>query len=96
MDGLLRAGLAQDLPSAYTAALKLPQHSSILEAEQKQLRDAEEAEKARKAQEDAKRARAQTVSTKSQTPTAMTSENKRGKGLRELLSEGLDEQAGRV
>ena len=91
MAGLLRSGLAQDLPSAYMAALRMPQHSALFDAQQKQQREADEAEKARKAQEQVKQAKAKVVSPKSQAPQAMAQAGKTAKGLREALSENFDE-----
>lgn len=96
MDRLLRSGLAENLPSAYEAALKLPQHSDLLAAEAEQRKQAEIAEKARIAQEQARRAKANVVSVKSSTPAGSGANGGR-KGLRELLESNFDSVAsGRV
>src|SRR5690349_11258040 len=41
MDGILRAGLAQDLKTAYDAAIRLPQHAQLFDAQQNAKREAE-------------------------------------------------------
>jgi len=93
MAGLLQSGLANDLESAYLAALRMPQHSDIWEQMQQQQMQAD-AEK-RKAEERAKveKARAQTISTRSATPSANANGNGK-KGLRETLSETVDQVLG--
>ena len=96
MDGLLRAGLAKDLPGAYERALRLPEHSHILEAQQRQQRETEEREKQRLAAEAAQRAKRDRVSVRSSAPTGMAHAEKSGKGLRELLSDGIEEVTSRV
>lgn len=79
MAGLLQAGLANDLPGAYEAALRL--HPE-LQAEQRKAR--EEAEK-REAIAKAQRARGQAVSVRTQTPSAPAEE--KPKGRREAIAE---------
>lgn len=94
MLGLLQGGLAQDLSSAYEAAIRLPQHSEIFEELQQQKRTQDEAE--RKAQE-AKRvaaARANHVSPRTATPSAAPTGGK--KGLRSSYEDALQEIDGRV
>ena len=86
MDGLHRAGLAKDLEGAYKAALAMPQHSDIAEADRQQREEAAKAEKAKADQEAAQRARANMVSPRSNAPTALVTGTK-GKGLRAQLEE---------
>jgi len=96
MAGLLQAELAQDYPSAYEAALRMPQHADIWNAMQQQ--QAEQKEVERLAAEKAKvgRARSQAVSVKSSTPSAMTQPEGK-KGLRDQLSDAFESvTAGRV
>lgn len=91
MAGLLRAGLAKDLQSAYKDALALPKHSHLLEAELKQQAEAKAAAEAKVKAEAAAKARSNTVSTKSQSPTGMVNTgNKVRKGLRETISENVE------
>jgi hypothetical protein len=96
MAGLLQAGLAQDYPSAYDAAVRLPQHANIWEVMQKQQTTQTQAATVQAATETAKRARSQAVSVKSSTPTTTPAPDK-AKGLRDQLSESWDAvTAGRV
>jgi len=96
MARLLEAGIAEDLESAYDTALRMPQHSDIWDAMQKQQRETEEAERQRQAQERVGRARGKAVSPASATPNVPGSEEK-PKGLRSTLSEAFDSHvAGRV
>lgn len=93
MAGLLQAGLAQDLPSAYEASLRMPQHSDIWEAQQQQQRQADETRKREEAARTAQRARQNAVSTKTATPTG--SGNGAGaKGLRASLEAAVEAQEG--
>lgn len=89
MAGLLQAGLAQDYPSAYEAAVRLPQHANIWEVMQKQQTVQKTAETVQAATETAKRARSQAVSVKSSTPTPTPAPDGK-KGLREQLSESWE------
>lgn len=86
MDGILRAGLAKDLPAAYKAALALPQHAGL---QQPPVAD----DKARKA-EIAARARAQVVSPRNQTPTELVTDTREQRGLRATISEAFDTHMG--
>lgn len=96
MAGLLQAGLAQDYPSAYEAAVRLPQHANIWEVMQKQQTTQTAAATVQAATETAKRARSQAVSVKSSTPTPTPAPDGK-KGLREQISESWDAAtAGRV
>lgn len=94
MDGLLRAGLAKDLPNAYQAALGMPQHSQLLEAQRQQQRETEAKEKARLTQEATERAKRNNVSPRTQTPTALVQDDKSRKGLRANLEEAYDAHVG--
>lgn len=95
MAQLLEAGLADDIPSAYDAALGLPKHRHLLEAQQRQQREKDEAEKQRKAREEADRARRNNVSPRTATPSGTAGGAK--KGLRAQLEEAYDQHtAGRV
>lgn len=97
MAGLLRAGLAKDLPSAYDAALRMPQHAALFEAQQTAKRQAEEEAKKREAAAVAARARAGAVSVKSQSPTGAAAGEKTRKGLRDTIAEAMDAvESGRV
>lgn len=90
MAGLLRAGLADDLPSAYDAALRHPRHNSLFQDIQKQ----DEEKKRLESVQVAAAARAKQVSTKSSTPGgAMTTASS---GLRGDIESAFDKHAGRV
>lgn len=96
MAQLLESGLAQDLPSAYDAALRLPQHAPLYEAQQQQQRDAEEKARAEAAQRQAAAARAKAVSTRSNAPTSAVKNTAPAKGIRANLEAAFDELGGRV
>lgn len=89
MAGLLQSGLAQDYASAYEAAIALPKHRHLVEAEQQQKAQQQATEQAAAKAEQAKRARSQAVSVKSSTPSTMATAPK-AKGLRDSLSEAFD------
>lgn len=89
MIGFLQAGLAEDYPSAYEAALRHPKHANLWDAMQKQQATEKEADTVKAAAETAKRARSQAVSVKSSTPTTQPAADGK-KGLREQLSEAVD------
>ncbi len=84
MAGLLQAGLAPDLKSAYDKALRM--NDDLWQAEQ--TRKAEEAEKQRREAEAAKvaKARANALSPRGSTPVGNMGSNGK-KGLRDLLDE---------
>ena len=88
MAKLLEAGVAEDLDSAYDAALRLPQHSDIYEVMQTEQREREEAEKQRKLREETERAKRNVVSVKGQAPKTKTTGT--DKSLREELEESYD------
>lgn len=68
MAGLLQAGLAQDLESAYETALQLPAHRHLFDAQQAQQREADDAARRAQEQQRVAGARAKTVSLPSATP----------------------------
>lgn len=90
MAGLLQAGLAQDLKSAYDAALRMPSHSDLFDSLQQQ----QVTEKNQKMREQKQRevigARAKAVSPRTSTP-AGSSSNGKAKGLREAIESSFDE-----
>src|SRR3990167_3098111 len=93
MSGLLQANLAEDLESAYQAALRHPRHSNLWEAIQQQDRAAqEEQRKAAEAQRVLK-AKGKAVSPQSATPSGPGSEDK-PKGLRSNLESAFDSVVG--
>ena len=92
MAGLLQAEIVADLKSAYDAALRLPIHAHLLEAQQQQQREREEAQRKAQAAAAAQKARAQAVSVKSATPTGTPSTGK--KGLRDILAEQVEATMG--
>ena len=93
MAGLLQSGLADDLQSAYEAALRHPRHADIFEPIQRQQREAEEKKRRDEAAEAARKAKAAAASVRGSTPSAV---NKAGgaKDLRAQLSEAYEEVAG--
>lgn len=90
MAQLLEANLADDLPSAYDAALRLPQHSHFYEADQKQAREAAEKVAAEAKRKQAEAARRNAVSVRSSTPTSVSSAAGSKKSLREQIAENVD------
>ena len=96
MAGLLQAGLAQDLPSAYEAALRLPNHFHLFEAQQQQQRQKEEQEKLEAQRKSVEAARRNQVSPKTSSPAGQGSKGST-KGLRSALESAFDEHTtGRV
>ena len=88
MAGLLQAGLADDLPSAYEAALRHPRHADMFDAMQVQQRAQQEAEAKAAQKQKVVRARANAVSTPSATPSGqMTTAGE--KGLRDEIASNL-------
>jgi hypothetical protein len=93
MSGLLQADLAEDLESAYQAALRHPRHSDLWNAIQQQDRAAqEEQRKAAEAQRVLK-AKGKAVSPQSATPSGPGSEDK-PKGLRSNIESAFDAVVG--
>lgn len=89
MLGLLQAGLAQDLESAYEASLRLPQHSAIFEQMQAAQRAAEEKAKADERARAVTRARSNAVSVKSASATGASSAQGK-KGLRGAIEDAAE------
>lgn len=96
MAGLLQAGLADDLQSAYQASIRMPKHADIFEAQQRQQREAEEKRIAEEKAKEAQRARRNAVSTRSATPTGAVAGDQ-PKGLRATIASAVEERmAGRI
>lgn len=96
MAGLLQAGLAQDLQSAYDAALRLPNHFHLFEAQQQQQRQKQEQERLEAQRKAAEAARRNQVSPKTSSPAGQASKGS-AKGLRSALESAFDEHTtGRV
>lgn len=93
MSGLLSAGLAQDLQSAYDAALRLPKHSDLFDAMQQQQSEAEARRKAEEAKAVAARARAKVTSVKSATPTGAEGNNGK-RDRRQIIAEAAEQYLG--
>lgn len=92
MAGLLSAGLAPDLKSAYETAIALPQHAEIREAMQQQQRQQEEAKRAAEAAAATKRAKANAVSVRTATPSGAAPVGT--KDRRAVLAEALEQHLG--
>lgn len=95
MAQLLESKLANDLDSAYQAALRLPQHSEIWDATQRQQRETDQQRQAEEKRKLAEKARANAVSPRSQ-PTTGASATAKPTGLRAALESSFDEHASRV
>ena len=96
MAGLLQAGLAQDLQSAYDAALRLPSHFHLFEAQQQQQRQKQEQERVEAQRKATEAARRNQVSPRTSSPTGMAKTGST-KGLRSALESAFDEHTtGRV
>ena len=89
MDGLLKSGLSKDLAAAYEAALRLPQHSALFDAMQKETQAAADAQKQKEERERAERARANNLQPKTSTPTGSVDGTGK-KGLRAALESAYD------
>lgn len=90
MAGLLQAELAQDYASAYEAAIRMPRHADIFEAQQSQQREKVEADARAQSQATVDRARAKTVSVKAATPSGAMTGGKANPSLRDGISEAFD------
>ena len=88
MAGLLQAGLANDLPSAYEAALRHPRHADLFEQMQQQQREQQEAAAREASRAKVTRARSQAVSTPSATPSGQMNAGGE-KGLRDEIAANL-------
>lgn len=92
MAQLLNAGVAEDLPSAYSKALRL--NDDLWTQEQTRQREAQEAEKRQKADAAAKLAKA--AATPRSTPSADMARTGGKKDLRSTIAEAVDQHIGRV
>lgn len=92
MAQLLEAGLAEDLPGAYDAALRHPRHSELWQAHQEQERAARDEEARRAEAERVAKARGRAVSTRSATPSATPAT--KPEGLRATLESAFDAHSG--
>ena len=88
MAGLLQAGLADDLPSAYEAALRHPRHSDLFSYMQQQQSAKEEQERKAIQAQKVQRARSNAVSPTSSTPSGVMAQSGE-KGLRDQLTENF-------
>ena len=96
MAGLLQSGLADDLQSAYDAALRHPRHADIYAPIQQRERAAEEARQREAAAAAARTAKAAASSVRTTTPSAANGKSG-SKDIRSQLSEAYDERvSGRV
>lgn len=93
MAGLLRAGLVEDLPSAYDAALKMPKHSDLYADFERQQREQAEQKQRAEASKVATQARAKAVSPRSSTP-ASTIKTEKGKGIRSVIEDAFNDHSG--
>lgn len=95
MATLLEKGVVQDLDSAYSTALRMPQHDDIWTAMQDEKRKTDETRRQQEAAATAAAARKKAVSLKSSAPGAHTA-NTNTSDLRAQYSEALAAADGRV
>ena len=93
MAGLLQANLADDLESAYAAALRMPAHAHLYEAAQQQERQAQEEARRQAEQQRLVKARAKAVSPASATPSGPGTEDK-PTGRRAAIEQAFDAHVG--
>lgn len=93
MSQLLEANLADDLESAYDAALKHPRHAALWQQIQEQDRAAQEEARRQQEQQRVLKAKGKAVSTASATPSGGNSEDK-PKGLRSSIESAFEQHAG--
>ena len=79
MAQLLESGLAEDLDSAYAAALRHPRHAEIFDSISLQDRESEEKAKAEEIRKETERARNNITSVKSATPTVTGGDSPKGR-----------------
>ncbi len=98
MAGLLQADLAQDYPSAYQAAIRMPQHAEIWDGIQQQEAQAKEQQRLAASQAQVNRARSNAVSPRTATPGAAVAATVNGKtSLRDQIASNLEAvESGRV
>lgn len=90
MAGLLQSGLAQDLDTAYAAAIRMPQHDEIFQSQQKQQREEEMQRAAEQKREAVAKARQQAASPRSGAPTAPRGKGNGNTGLRDTIAEQVE------
>ena len=93
MSGLLQANLADDLESAYQAALRIPKHAHLYEAVQQQDRQAQEEARRNAEAQRVLKAKGKAVSPASATPSGPTTGDK-PTGLRSNLEAAFEAHAG--
>ena len=86
MDGLLRSGLAQDLPTAYAKSLRM--HDDIWEAEQQAKQAAAQKAIQEKQAREVAKAKATATSTRTETPAGET--GAKPKGIRSAVEAAID------
>lgn len=92
MAGLLQSGLADNLGNAYEAAIRLPLHADLWEAQQQQQRQQEEAARVEAEKKRVAEARGKAVSPRSATPTGTGAAPKQG--LRDILAAEVEARLG--
>jgi hypothetical protein len=92
MAGLLQSGVAQDLKSAYEKAIRL--NDDIWQQNQAEAQQAKAREAAEQNQQRVAQAKAKAVSPRSTSPTGTMGTGTGKKGLRETLSEQLEQAMG--
>lgn len=92
MAGLLQSGMADTLQAAYDKAIRL--HDDIWQQQQAEAQQAQAKAEAEARQQTVTQARAKAVSPRSSSPTGMMSSGNGKKGLRETLSEQLEQAMG--
>ena len=95
MASLLDKGIVQDLESAYSTAIRMPQHDDIWSAMQESKRKADEARRAQEAQRAVQSAKSKAVSLKSSSPGAAASTGSKN-SLRDTYAEQVNASLGRV
>lgn len=95
MAGLLRAGLVEDLNSAYEAALRMPQHKELFDSITAAQQEKEETRQREEATKAAQAARVKAVSPRSSTPVGQVKTAK-DNGIRSTIEEAFNQRSGRV
>ena len=96
MAQLLEAGLADDLPGAYDAALKHPRHSDLADSIAQQATDKAEADRQAKLKAETENAKANAVSVRTATPASSPTTGAT-KGVRNALESAWESHdAGRI
>ena len=95
MAGLLRAGLVEDLSSAYEAALYMPQHKDLFDFLQAAQQEEADTDQRAAATKTAQAARVKAVSPRSSTPAGQMKTTK-DTGLRSTIEDAFNQRSGRV